>query len=219
MKFTDSEMIFFNSLLDGKAIFGLNIKRPILIDDEYASRTIQGLTKKGLIGEDGKLADVRPNPIMQLEYFKNSPTHISYNNLILGLSDAKSISGVAVHDDGYEIFSCEKSLYMFEMFLNTPFLNERMEDYPTSMETDTDKDDFLAHMSSNEYEHCVVFRKYSGTDVVREYTFLWNSQIVLFFDGMDKKKREVNGVQARALLLELFELDVLTVKGGNGDNG
>jgi len=89
MTYTNQEMIFFNSILDGGEIFGIKLEEPFLVDEKYIEDTIESLQEKGIIDEEKKLIVTKETPALFLEEYKKASKHIVLNDKRIALCGEK----------------------------------------------------------------------------------------------------------------------------------
>lgn len=77
MKFTEHEMVFFNSITKGNDVFGIPLKfRPQKGHEEEVKKTINGLIEKGVLASETELTKMGFFPARALECYKESRNHI-----------------------------------------------------------------------------------------------------------------------------------------------
>lgn len=204
MTYTDSEMIFFNSLLDGENIFGIDIKKPFVVDQDFIDETINSLKKKNLIDSDNHLTEEIVLRINQLKAYKESSVHVFFENMRIALVDDENIVGMIVEEDGYHFFTTKAYLFLHELFLNTPVLNDKMKNYTSGNVENIDLDEYISLLDNKNWKDASLFRKYKNRMLIEDYTFLWNDTIIKFIDGLKNVQQEINGHDFRLLLCGLF---------------
>ena len=86
MRFTEHEMVFFNSITKGNDVFGIPLKfRPQKGHEEEVKKTINGLIEKGVLASETELTKMGFLPARALECYKESRNHIIINYLHIAL--------------------------------------------------------------------------------------------------------------------------------------
>ena len=90
MKFTEHEMVFFNSITKGNDVFGIPLKfRPQKGHEEEVKKTINGLIEKGVLASETELTKMGFFPARALECYKESRNHIIINYLHIALLEQR----------------------------------------------------------------------------------------------------------------------------------
>lgn len=206
MRYTNSEMIFLNSLLDGENIFGLDIKKPFVADQEFIDETISSLKQKKLIDSDEHLTENIVRSINQLKAYKEASIHILYGTTRIALVDSENIVGIILEEKGYCFFTIKNYLFLHELFLNTPILNENMDNYVSGDIGNIDLEEYIILLEDKNWKDASLFRKYENRTLIEDYTFLWNSTTINFIDGLKNIQQKIDDKDFRLLLCELFEI-------------
>ena len=209
MTYTNQEMIFFNSLLDGKQIFGLRVESPLRIDKKYIEGTISSLQEKGWIGEDKKLVQTKENPALLLDLYKKATSHIAINHMRIALHGTKFVVLILRNEENYEIYGMSRVALFTLLIEGTPLLRENA----ISWETDSNK----ARFSSEEFKQLIkdkktyeasIFQKYQDKKLIEDYMLFRNEKTAELFCGKEKTRQIVNGQSIRLLLMSLLEIDL-----------
>ena len=90
MRFTEHEMVFFNSITKGNDVFGIPLKfRPQKGHEEEVKKTINGLIEKGVLASETELTKMGFFPARALECYKESRNHIIINYLHIALLEQR----------------------------------------------------------------------------------------------------------------------------------
>lgn len=208
MIYTNQEMIFFNSLLDGNEIFGLKIDFPFIADTKYIEGTISSLQKKGLIDSSKKLIKTKENPTPLLEFYKKSEKHILLNNMRIALCGNEYAILISRVNDGFKIISLSKKHLFVYLVSQISLLNKQIK-----LWEDGDKERFSVNeikemIYSFDLADIFFIQKYIGQTLTEDYTLTIKSDTALLFNGKRKDKQVVNGQFIRLLLLDIFEIDL-----------
>jgi hypothetical protein len=204
--YSDAEMLFFNSILDGEGIFGFNFKAPRTIDEKFTSETINSLITKGILNDDGSISDVAPNPAILLDFYKKSKYHIFVSGFRLALFDKRDLVGIKATDEGYEIFSCGTISFVNELIRNTNVLAESTIIGFESDWTDTNVEEYKSDMKSDDFTGCMILKKYDKHNLKVDETYLWNEEDIVCHDGIRMKKSHVQSDNTGSHIKVLFEV-------------
>ena len=90
MRFTEHEMVFFNSITKGNDVFGIPLKfRTQKGHEEEVKKTINGLIEKGVLASETELTKMGFFPARALECYKESRNHIIINYLHIALLEQR----------------------------------------------------------------------------------------------------------------------------------
>ena len=90
MRFTEHEMVFFNSITKGNDVFGIPLKfRPQKGHEEEVKKTINGLIEKGVLASETELTKMGFLPARALECYKESRNHVIINYLHIALLEQR----------------------------------------------------------------------------------------------------------------------------------
>lgn len=213
MKFTDSEMLFLNSIQDGQPIFGLELQKPLFTDKKYIEKTIAGLAEKGFIDGDGILKDEILEPAMALELYKKADTYVFINNMRAAFYNEKKIAAIIKDDDSYEFLTCETWEFLYLLISNSKVLNEHLSNSDMPFGEPFEAADMVRDIRDGQYEDGAIIQKYTEGKMVKEFIFYWNDTYTDLYDGIKRTRKRINGQQARLLLFELFDI---SLEGGTG---
>ena len=90
MKFTEHEMVFFNSITKGNDVFGIPLKFwTQKSHEEEVKKTINGLIEKGVLASETELTKMGFLPARALECYKESRNHVIINYLHIALLEQR----------------------------------------------------------------------------------------------------------------------------------
>lgn len=123
MRFSEKELICFNSLLEGKRIFGSNfaIKEPV--SNDYIQDTIKELKDHNILNENGKPNESFAATVKLLEEYKTADTYLIINKAKIGVKKSKNyLVCLAKIENGYELTAINKQLMLYKIITASPFL-------------------------------------------------------------------------------------------------
>jgi len=209
MTYTNQEMIFFNSLLDRKTIFGLQIESPLIADEDYINSTISSLQEKNIIDINHKLIEKSSNPIFFLDLYKKSNKYIIFNNKRIALI-GETFSSVIQHDeDQFEIFTISRKGLLIEIIKNTPLLLNKGFSWIPEPPKHCTFEDFKTHYNKFNLEDAAILQKYENKKLIKDYFLYWNDKEAYLYNGTEKIIQKVNGQNIRVLLIDLMEIDLM----------
>lgn len=123
MKFSEKEMVFFNSISSGPAPFGLDLHIPEEVNrKQYVADAIQSLQEKNIIGPDGKLSKLGIIPIRIFELYKNAKSYVLLNNLLFCETEDRRKICITSDQDGYELFCMDAAAMLALLLKASPYM-------------------------------------------------------------------------------------------------
>lgn len=208
MAYTDAELIFFNSLLDGQALFGLKVEPPLRVDKTYIENTISSLQAKGLIDKERRLVQTPENPALYLDLYKKATRHLVINNQRIALCGTKYAVVLVRTGSEYEIYGMSRQALLMQWIENTPLLRDRALAWAEGQKesfSETTLRERLRHMRPQD---CTILQKYEHRKLVRDQILLTTKDSADLYDVGTSRYRKANGQTIRLLLLEWLELDL-----------
>ena len=207
MAYTSEEMVFFNSLLDGREIFGIRIELPMQVNKEYTEKTIGSLQEKGIIDENRKLVQTKENPALLLRVYKEASEYIVINHLRIALVGRKYVVVILRKEKEYEIYGASRVAFFMQLIENTPLLREKAVSWETSeKKTEFTVQEIKQSMEKESIEDITILQKYEKGKQSRDYILLEEKERAELFDGVKKTRQVVNGQTIRVLLQEMLEI-------------
>lgn len=205
MKFTEHEMVFFNSITKGNTVFGIPLSfRSKDSHDREVKRTIQGLLEKGVLQSEMKLSRQGALPARALECYKESKTHIIINYLHIALLEKReAVVIIPLKNREYEMLKLPRIALLYLLLNKYPLL--RGEAKPTKAGPElVDIDTFLQELK--EQEGNIMVGEFQNEAIVKEQVYFWKEERIYQYDLNAQLKREVNPVQIRRELLNLLQI-------------
>ena len=124
MKFTEHEMVFFNSITKGNDVFGIPLKfRPQKGHEEEVKKTINGLIEKGVLASETELTKMGFFPARALECYKESRNHIIINYLHIALLEQReAIVIIPLKNREYEMLRLPRVAVLYLLLKIYPVL-------------------------------------------------------------------------------------------------
>jgi hypothetical protein len=209
MKFSKQELICFNSILDGKAIVGINLsKEEIQDEDKYIKETIDLLKEKNILDENGKLMQLGTLPIKALGEYKNAKEHVSINMLRIGILDEDKIVVIDTKDDKYDIYMSHKAIIIKEILGKSSFMR--------SSSTSSDnfviekiKDNNLIIKKEDYDKESLSVIKYSNGCHIKEKIYYWDDNEGFEYDFISGTRVQLSPRTMRINLLQDIGLNYL----------
>ena len=124
MKFTEHEMVFFNSITKGNDVFGIPLKfRTQKSHEEEVKKTINGLIEKGVLASETELTKMGFLPARALECYKESRNHIIINYLHIALLEQReAIVIIPLKNREYEMLRLPRGAVLYLLLKIYPVL-------------------------------------------------------------------------------------------------
>lgn len=207
MTLTNNELLFLNSLQDGRAIFGVGIKPAFFASDEFVDSTIEGLKQKGYIQENGKLSKEIMVPAMALEQYKSAETYVVFDTIRAALTVENKVVSIIERKEKYTLLSCLPEEFLHILISSAEILNTDLDRSCAETELPFQDQELAELIQENEYSHSCILLKHQKGKTTYSALLFWNKDTIMLYNNLTGLRRECNGHQLRLLLLELFEMD------------
>lgn len=121
MIFTESELICFNSLLDGEVIMGTHFKAPVQPDEQYLLQTKDSLKRKGFLNQDDGPNELFGIVMLMLKAYKSAKSHLFINRARIALEEHK-VTVLTEMDGGFDLMRTDKASFFGALLQQTPYL-------------------------------------------------------------------------------------------------
>lgn len=209
MIFTESELICFNSVLDGKQIVGLNIKDKKEMDNKkYVEDTVESLKKKGIIDSNGQISKVGILPIKALEDYKGCERHIAINGACFGLINNQEVISIRKIDDNYDILRVNKLSIITELLQKSAFLRKdsKSQDYK-SEEQAIDILELLIK-NDNYLKDSLHINRYLKGEIMSNEIFFYDDNKGFKYDVIGKRLKEIQPCEVKKTIVDIFDIKV-----------
>lgn len=205
MRFTEHEMVFFNSITKGNTVLGIPLNfRPKDGHDKEVKRTVQGLIEKGVLKSETELSMQGALPARALECYKESNTHIIINYLHIALLEKKeAVVIIPLKNHEYEMLKLPRVALLYLLLDKYPVLREIAKPVEVKSEL-VDINTFLQELK--EYDGNIMVGEFRDKVMVREQVYYWKDKVMYQYDWNNQLRKGVNSLQVRRELLTLLQI-------------
>lgn len=205
MRFTEHEMVFFNSITKGNTVLGIPLNfRPKDGHDKEVKRTVQGLIEKGVLKSETELSRQGALPARALECYKESNTHIIINYLHIALLEKKeAVVIIPLKNHEYEMLKLPRVALLYLLLDKYPVLREMAKPVEVKSEL-VDINTFLQELK--EYDGNIMVGEFRDKVMVREQVYYWKDKVMYQYDWNNQLRKGVNSLQVRRELLTLLQI-------------
>lgn len=206
MRFTEHEMVFFNSITKGNTVPGIPLNfRPKNGYGEEVKKTIQGLIEKEVLVSETELSKQGALPARALECYKESNTHIIINYLHIALLEKKeAVVIIPLKNHEYEMLKLPRVALFYLLLEKYPVLRGRAKAIDTEPEL-VDMDTFLQELKGQ--EETIMAGEFQNGAMVREQVYYWNEAAMYQYNINTQLRKEIDPVQLRRELLRLLQIN------------
>ncbi|WOO37882.1 DUF5081 family protein [Anaerocolumna sp. AGMB13020] len=206
MLFKEEELICFNSVLDGKRIFGTNFSAPQEISKEYIEKTLSQLAENKFLDENKKPTESFCLAVKVLEEYKKSQRYLIMNQMNIAFAkDKKNIICLGKTDKGYEMTVLKKELFLYEYMRNIPFLAE--EDSKERIAAKTEFEEWYQDLESPELRNITFLQEFEQNKSGGTYILYQKENQGYLYEPASKQMKRGGSLQFRQLLLKLFQIN------------
>lgn len=207
MRFTENEMVFFNSITRGNAVLGIPLNFRIKdSEDEEIKRTIRGLIKKSVLDSETQLSKLGVLPARAFECYKLSSRHVIINYMHIAFyGEDESIVIVPLDNGEYELVKLPRVAILYLLLDRYPVLRKAGEAERKRAHA-LDMDEFLRKLK--EYDGNIMTGEFYNNMAVREQVFYWDSAGMYRYDLNRHVQRESDPVSIRRELVRMLGVDM-----------
>lgn len=197
MKFTENEMVFFNSITPGDNLLGfpieLNVSTTI---DNALSDTIKSLIAKGVLDSEDKLSKKGALPAKAIDDYKNAKKHVIINKLHIALLEKESVVIIALPNGEYDVMRMPNASILY-------FLLDKYKELCVKSEDIIEHDEKIEiNEFFEQYEELVDLRSlvvgtYEEKKPIKGYVFYWDKGEAYRYDLIKKNHSKINPVLVR----------------------
>lgn len=208
MKFSERELICFNSILDGERIFGTRFCAPKKPDPEYTKETLRELREHGLLKEED-----RPNKsfmaiVNTLKEYKNAEQYLIVNHMKIGLiKDKPYLILLAKGKDGYELSAIKKELFLYQFMGNCASIARQ----DTGEKEDIKKlslAQWHQEFREQKVEDLICLQSISRTQIGKTQLLYSVNGEGCIYEVQKEEYTKCGSLKMRILLMELFEITI-----------
>lgn len=206
MRFTEHEMVFFNSITKGNDVFGIPLKfRPQKGHEEEVKKTINGLIENGVLASETELTKMGFFPARALECYKESRNHIIINYLHIALLEQReAIVIIPLKNREYEMLRLPRVAVLYLLLKIYPVLQTGTVSEKELLQLQ-DIDSFLREVK--DCKENIMIGEFQDNALTKEWLYYWKNNQIFEYDLNRQIKREVGAVQVRRELLRLLAID------------
>lgn len=206
MLFKEAELLSFNSVLDGKRIFGTYFRVPEEVSEEYIENSLKQLSEHQFL-DDNK----RPNEnfylaVKVLKEYKDSERYLIMNQMTIAFSkDRKSIICLGKTDNGYEMTAMRKELFLYEYMKSIPFLAE--EDTKERISDKVELKDWNKELEDPALKNITFIQEFNQNKFGNTYILYQKGSRGYLYEPAVEMMRQGGSLQFRKLLMNLFQMN------------
>lgn len=210
MRFTEQEMVFFNSITKGKNLLGIPLHFHRGENGDAIGQTINGLMEKGVLKSETELSEQGFLPAHALECYKNAKDHLILNYLHIAILEGDdAVVIIPLKDREYEIFRTSRVALLYMLLKQYPVLCQAGEG-SSEGEEQMDVDTFLKELTA--YEGSIMAGKYHNGAVEREQVYFWQDEHLYRYMFGSRIKSKMDAVAVRRELLALLQIKMEEIK-------
>lgn len=211
MRFSDKEMICFNSILGGGHIVGLDIKIPLLVEkDSYIQDTVNRLKEKRFVDQNGKINHYGAFPVKLLDFYKKATSYVFLNGIKIGLVDKDNVVVLERTIEGTTITPMKKIVLMAGLISEFPKLKESQEKMAISDREliAIKQDEWLDTLDDldEKSSEILAISKYDKEKYVCKKMYYWDKDNTYLYDIDRHRRKKVGSVDIRTDIMRQLEL-------------
>ena len=209
VEYTTSEMLCYNSLLNGKKIQGIRLMfPPMLMKKQILEETIAYLKKERLAEESGELTAVGEAKLHIIRKYKEADRYVAINNIAVSFQKGRSmIMAVQTKEDSFTFEIGDRAGIMLGLLREYDFLRQeekKKSEYRTNFLTDEGWKELMAQI---ETRNLILVQKYKNEDIIEDIALFCYEGNCYELNVTKKMMKEKPVSEIRKRLMELLELE------------
>lgn len=196
MKFTENEMVFFNSITDGESLFGIPITFRIKSSQrEEIDKTISSLAAKGVLEKESKLSKKGALPASAIEDYKNAKKYVIINYLHIAITDKDAVVIIPLKNFEYEVMRIPTEAIMVMLLKKYEILCRKTNGQVTENKY-VNIDNILRELNEKRYSS-IILGIFENDKTVNEYVYFWDDINTYRYDFKKQIKSKIDPVIVR----------------------
>lgn len=199
MYFTNQEILFLISVSRGRELLGIETKMPVQEKREvFIKETIQSLIQKGILDKEERLTVEGADIVYLFEQYRNSPRHISLNDIYLAVLPEGKLIMAAPEAEGYDINLLEPEVLMLGILRSGEYLCHAEERAERGKWRDLNEELWKEEIEG--MAGSILLREYSYGKKTDEKIYCWKDASGYLLNIKSKRVRELSsGVMRRQI--------------------
>lgn len=196
MKFTENEIVFFNSITKGKSMLGLPVTFRITSSkDEEINKTISSLIEKGVLESKSKLSKKGVLPTKAIEDYKTAKKHVIINYLHIAILDNDTVVIIPLKDRKYEVMRLPAAAIMVKLFEEYDMLRVKSNG-KEAYNKRVDLDSFLKELKEKGSKN-IMLGLFEDGIALKECVYYWDDDNAYRYDFTKGIKSIIDPIVAR----------------------
>lgn len=212
MGFTTGEMLCFNSLLDGKKVYGITFDYDSDCDEKiFIQETLESLREKELLTDAYKLTEKGAVMVKILEEYKKSATYLTVNNTFIASIDSKY--GVVINcpveggREKYLMTALSKKEIIDYLLESRPDIGNKYRKYKISSKIEFDGQELYEDLVKYESDKIIYIKKEKNNQVELERIYYWDDKQGYFYECREQIRVEMEPGEICGILCEMLEIE------------
>jgi hypothetical protein len=207
MLFSEAELICFNSVLDGKRIFGTHFQVPEDVSKEYIDKTMEQLIEHKFLDDNKKPNESFFLALKVLNEYKEAGRYLIMNQMKIAFAkDEKNIICLGKMDDGYEMTAMKKELFLYEYMKKIPFLAE--EDTNESKSSKIEYQKWFKELENPSLKYITFLQEFNQNKLGKMYILYEKENQGYLYEPAMERIIQGGSLQFRHLLMNLFQISM-----------
>lgn len=207
MLFSEAELLCFNSVLDGKRIFGTFFQAPEVESKEYIDNTVMQLIKHKFLDENKKPNESFYLAVKVLKEYKEAKRYLFMNQMKIAFAkDNVNIICLFQKESGYEITVIRKELFLYEYMKRTPFLAAA--DTKERISGKIQINNWFKELETPSLENFTFIQEFKQHKLGGMYILYQKERQGYLYEPINEVIKQGGSLQFRHLLMRLFQMNV-----------
>ena len=206
MRFSENEMIFFNSITSGLVVPELELHFARTGEHkEEVKKTIKGLIDKGVLEDETKLKEAGALAAKAFEDYKLANRHVVINNLRIAVTEVDSVVIIPFENYEFELTRMPGTVIMMALLKQYDILREGSYNYPVDVSF-VSVEKILLH-EIVDWDKAIRVKEIADNRINSDCIYYWTEREVYKYDLQMQVKKAIDPVVIRHDIAKILRLE------------
>ena len=206
MRFSENEMIFFNSITSGLVVPELELHFARTGEHkEEVKKTIKGLIDKGVLEDETKLKEEGALAAKAFEDYKLANRHVVINNLRIAVTEVDNVVIIPFENHEFELTRMPGTVIMMALLKQYDILREGSYNYPVDVSF-VSVEKILLH-EIVDWDKAIRVKEIADNRINSDCIYYWTEREVYKYDLQMQVKKAIDPVVIRHDIAKILRLE------------
>lgn len=206
MRFSENEMIFFNSITSGLVVPELELHFARTGEHkEEVKKTIKGLIDKGVLEDETKLKEAGALAAKAFEDYKLANRHVVINNLRIAVTEVDNVVIIPFENHEFELTRMPGTVIMMALLKLYDILREGSYNYPADVSF-VSVEKILLH-EIVDWDKAIRVKEIADNRINSDCIYYWTEREVYKYDLQMQVKKAIDPIVIRHDIAKILRLE------------